>query len=438
MENRMRMLNALQYEKGRNVVYWMSRDQRIEDNWALLYAQKNALEDQSSLSVVFCLVTDYPEAAKSHFDFMMTGLFKLIKKLEAYHIPLHILRGKPDEVLPAYLILSGSSRLVSDFSPLHVNQEWKESVTSKIHVPHSEVDTRNIVPCFKVSSKKEYGAYTLRPKINRLMGEFLTDIPSITQHPIPFEANYDFDTFLNNHQVFPDSFSVCSSSGEDQAKCCFNGFVENTLERYASRNDPNADAVSHLSKYLHFGQISSQRIAYEISKNRIPDHGFLEELIVRRELGDNFCFYEKNYDNALCFPDWAKLTLNDHRNDFRDYLYDIEAFEAGKTHEPLWNAAQNQMTSTGYMHGYMRMYWAKKILEWSPDPETAMAIAIYLNNKYQLDGRDPNGYAGIAWSIGGVHDRAWVPRNVFGKIRYMNYNGCKRKFDVDKYIKAYI
>lgn len=164
----------------------------------------------------------------------------------------------------------------------------------------------------------------------------------------------------------------------------------------------------------------------------------MEELIVRRELADNFCYYEPNYRKISAFPAWALETLAKHEADEREYLYDLVDFEEARTHDPLWNAAQNQMVYTGYMHGYMRMYWAKKILEWTPDPQTAMDVAIDLNDRFNLDGRDPNGYAGIAWSMGGVHDRAWQERPVFGKIRYMNYNGCKRKFDVEKYIKKYL
>ena len=158
---------------------------------------------------------------------------------------------------------------------------------------------------------------------------------------------------------------------------------------------------------------------------------------MRRELADNFCFYNEEYDSIECFPDWAKKTHEKHKNDPREFLYTKKQFEQGKTHDELWNACQNQMMQTGKMHGYMRMYWAKKILEWTKNREEAMNIAIYLNDTYELDGRDPNGYAGIAWSIGGVHDRAWFERPVFGQIRYMNYNGCKSKFDVISYIKKW-
>jgi deoxyribodipyrimidine photo-lyase len=198
---------------------------------------------------------------------------------------------------------------------------------------------------------------------------------------------------------------------------------------------------SNLSPYLHFGQISAQRIALETYKrkhNIETKDAFLEELIVRRELSDNFCFYNKNYDSFDGFPEWAKKTLNEHRKDKREFTYNLEQFEKAKTHDDLWNAAQIEMVKTGKMHGYMRMYWAKKILEWTETPEEALEFSIYLNDKYELDGRDPNGYTGCAWSIGGVHDRAWTERPVFGKIRYMNYNGAKRKFDVKRYIQKYL
>jgi deoxyribodipyrimidine photo-lyase len=164
----------------------------------------------------------------------------------------------------------------------------------------------------------------------------------------------------------------------------------------------------------------------------------LEELIVRKELSDNYCFFNTNYDSFNGFHDWAKETLNKHRKDKRGFVYSLAEFENTNTHEDLWNAAQRELITTGKMHGYIRMYWAKKILEWSKSPEEALRISLYLNDKYELDGRDPNGYVGCAWSIGGVHDRAWTERPVYGKIRYMNRNGAARKFDVDRYISRYL
>ncbi|MBP1734596.1 MAG: Deoxyribodipyrimidine photo-lyase photolyase (Photoreactivating enzyme), partial [Deltaproteobacteria bacterium] len=231
----------------------------------------------------------------------------------------------------------------------------------------------------------------------------------------------------------------CLEPGEKAAQSVLKRFIEGKLGRYDSdRNDPNKDGQSGLSPFLHFGHISAQRIALEVMKENAAGESrdaFLEELIIRRELSDNFCFYNDQYDSVGGFPEWAKKTLNQHGKDKRPYLYSLEDFEGAKTHDDLWNAAQIEMVKRGKMHGYMRMYWAKKILEWTQSPEEAMNIAIYLNNRYELDGRDPNGYAGIAWSIGGVHDRAWNERNVFGKIRYMSYNGCRSKFNTDSYIK---
>jgi deoxyribodipyrimidine photo-lyase len=199
------------------------------------------------------------------------------------------------------------------------------------------------------------------------------------------------------------------------------------------------DGQSNLSPYLHFGQISAQRIALEVHKSDVPyrdREAFLEELIVRRELSDNYCLYNSDYDRVSGFPRWARESLQKHGKDRREYLYSTETFEQALTHDALWNAAQKEMVCRGKMHGYMRMYWAKKILEWSASPEMALETAIYLNDRYELDGRDPNGYAGIAWSIGGVHDRAWNERPVFGKVRYMSYNGCRGKFDINAYIRT--
>ncbi|WP_237073405.1 hypothetical protein [Prosthecochloris sp. GSB1] len=228
--------------------------------------------------------------------------------------------------------------------------------------------------------------------------------------------------------------------GERAAQDKLSVFVENCLEAYGrQRNDPNAGMVSGLSAYLHFGQISAQHVALTVQQSGAAQDArdaFLEELIVRRELSENFCFHNERYDSLEGIPQWARDTLDLHRGDPRDYLYDRETFDAGSTHDPLWNAAQHELRETGRMHGYMRMYWAKKILEWSPDPETAFATAIHLNDRYAFDGRDPNGYTGIAWSIGGLHDRPWFERPVFGKIRYMNYNGCARKFDTERYMQT--
>jgi deoxyribodipyrimidine photo-lyase len=227
--------------------------------------------------------------------------------------------------------------------------------------------------------------------------------------------------------------------GEQAASTRAQDFIKTKLAAYGDKhNDPTEVGQSNLSPYLHFGHLSAQRLALLVLGSSPSASGemFLEELIVRRELADNFCYYESNYDNPQGFPIWAQKTIAEQATTSRAYLYTRAQLEKALTHDDLWNAAQHQLVATGKMHGYMRMYWAKKILEWTKSAEQAMAFAIYLNDKYELDGRDPNGYAGIAWSIGGVHDRAWFNKPVFGKIRYMSYNGCKSKFAIDRYIDA--
>jgi deoxyribodipyrimidine photo-lyase len=224
--------------------------------------------------------------------------------------------------------------------------------------------------------------------------------------------------------------------GERAAKKHLNEFIDQGLVLYDSdRNNPVKNGQSGLSFYLHFGQISAQRVALMALSGMTDSSPFLEELVVRRELADNFCYYNPHYDSVQGFPNWARETLRQHENDPREYLYSIKELEEAKTHDELWNAAQTEMVCRGKMHGYMRMYWAKKILEWTSSPAEAMKIAIYLNDRYELDGRDPNGYTGIAWSIGGVHDRAWKERPIFGKVRYMSYNGAKTKFNIKAYIE---
>ncbi|KAB2869535.1 MAG: deoxyribodipyrimidine photo-lyase [Bacteroidales bacterium] len=437
---RVRELNANDKRVG-PVVYWMSRDQRVNDNWALIYAIEKAYEYKTSLSVVFTLAPSFPNANLRHYDFMLKGLVKVEEKLMNLGISFDLLLGFPEQTLPEYIKLNKIKLLVSDFDPLLIKREWKNKINNCIDIPHHEVDTHNIVPCWHASNKLEFGAYTLRPKIKKYLTSFLDDFPSISP-TTTFSQKQNQSNFNEILEwLNPDSTVKPIDwiySGEDEASKTLNIFLSEKLSNYSTkRNDPNVDGQSNLSVYLHYGQISAQRIAIEVLRTNAPQEdkdAFLEELIVRRELSDNFCLYNPEYVTTKGFHRWAKETHEEHRRDEREYLYTLEQLENAKTHDNLWNAAQNEMVKTGKMHGFMRMYWAKKILEWTNSPEEAMNWAIYLNDKYSIDGRDPNGYAGIAWSIGGTHDRAWAERPIFGKIRYMNYNGCKRKFNVDNYI----
>lgn len=425
------------------VAYWMSRDQRVNDNWALLYAQEVALGLKVPLLVVFCLVSDFLGATFRQYSFMLRGLEEICQNLLKKNIPFFILIGKPGEEIPRFIKEKKIGLLVTDFDPLKIKREWKRMVLERIDIPVHEVDAHNIVPCWYASDKMEYAAYTFRPRVKRFIPEFLKEFPKIKRHPFGYKALKHSITPIKALEIIRVDQRVSEvkwlKPGEDEAKKVLKSFIEKRLHYYhLKRNDPTFDAQSNLSPYLHFGQISAQRVALEVIGSHAPKDAkdaFLEELIVRRELSDNFCYYNQAYDSFEGFPEWARQTLNKHRKDRREYIYSHEDFEFARTHDTLWNAAQMEMIKHGKMHGYMRMYWAKKILEWTPSPEDAIKIAIYLNDRYELDGRDPNGYTGVAWSIGGVHDRAYPERRVFGKIRYMSHRGCETKFDVKRYIE---
>lgn len=426
----------------------------MHNNWALYFAQKLALEHKRKLRVLFVLYPEYIGAGERQYVFMFQGLKELESDLAKKGIPFELVFGNDIEILDKQVQSGQIGAIVTDFSPLTRNQNWKRVFAGTAEVPVYEVDTHNVIPARILSQKLEFAAYTIRPKVYREVHKYLELAPEI----LPMQTDIkicktDWDKVLT--QLSPNKKAYAVSTfvgGYTEAKRRLAHFIEDIMPVYGTqRNDPNENAQSDLSPYITFGFISKTEITLDVlayTQSDIHDllgkhtnnaagtdgpSAFLEELLVRSELAENFCLYNPNYDNFFGFHEWAQKTLNGTRNDKREYVYTLEEFESAQTHDELWNAAQNQMIKTGKMHGYMRMYWAKKILEWTKTPEEAQKIAIYLNDLYELDGRDPNGYAGIAWSIGGVHDRAWNPRKVFGMVRYMNYEGCKRKFKTKIY-----
>uniref|UniRef100_A0A8C5PK43 Deoxyribodipyrimidine photo-lyase n=1 Tax=Leptobrachium leishanense TaxID=445787 RepID=A0A8C5PK43_9ANUR len=430
------------------IVYWMSRDQRVQDNWAFLYAQRLALKQKLPLHVTFCLVPKFLNATIRHYGFMLKGLQEVAEDLKALNIPFHLLIGYAKDVLPNFVKEHSIGGVVTDFAPLRVSLQWVDDVRDQLpdDVPLVQVDAHNIVPCWIASNKQEYGARTIRRKIHDQLSQFLTEFPPLVKH-----------SYTSKLQADPIDWEKCYASlevdrtvkevewakpGTSEGIAVLQEFISERLKCFNSdRNNPNRKALSNLSPWFHFGQVSVQRAILEVqkyrSKHKDSVDSFVEEAVVRRELADNFCYYNKNYDKIEGAYDWAKNTLKDHAKDKRTYLYTLEKLECGKTHDPLWNAAQLQMVQEGKMHGFLRMYWAKKILEWTSSPEEALNFAIYLNDRYELDGRDPNGYVGCMWSICGIHDQGWAERAVFGKIRFMNYQGCKRKFDVETFERRY-
>lgn len=464
-KERIRKLNEAPIGDG-PVVYWMSRDMRAADNWALLYAAELALEKKAPLVVAYHLVAGFQGGGYRQWAFKVGGLQELESALQKKSIPLFVVQGseKTSNALPDFLAGLAPGAVVTDIPPLRPQLGWARNVKKTIDCAFYWVDAHNTVPVWTASSKEEWAAYTLRPKLHRLLPEYLEEFPVLKKHPYLFTGPVpaiNWPALLADPEIDQSVSETDLAPGEAAARNALSAFISDRLSRYAvERNDPLSAVQSDLSPYFHYGMLAPARAALEVldsvgwpiaevlhaAKNKakvengaaltLVDHAgaFLEELIVRRELADNFCFYNKNYDSVDGFADWAKKTVAKARTDTREYLYALADFEQGKTHDALWNAAQLEMVKSGKMHGYLRMYWAKKILEWTAGPEEAMRVAIALNDKYELDGRDPNGYAGIAWSIGGVHDRAWFSRPVFGTIRYMARSGCEKKFDVPAYI----
>lgn len=425
------------------IVYWMSRDQRAEDNWALTFAQKLALEQSGPLGVVFCLTPNFAGATLRQYHFMLKGLAETSAYLRTKNIAFFLLVGDPVTELIRFVKQYQVQTVITDFDPLTIKQQWKQNALQELAIPIYEVDTHNIVPCWLASPKQEYGAYTLRPKLQRVLHSYLDSFIPLQYHPFNWPHSvpvFDWESTLSSlpldKRVAPIQWLQPGSQAAWQQLGHFLGFH---LNDYGTRsNDPAEDRQSNLSPYLHFGQLAPQRVALTIlqyGKTGSSQEAFLEELIIRRELADNFCYYNPNYQTVAGFPTWARQTLERHCHDERPYLYTEEQLEKAQTHDPYWNAAQLEMVRRGKMHGYLRMYWAKKILEWTPSPKTALQTATHLNDRYLLDGRDPNGYTGIAWSIGGVHDRAWGERSIFGKIRYMSGSRLAVKFNMNRYIE---
>jgi deoxyribodipyrimidine photo-lyase len=419
----------------------MQAAQRAEYNHALEYSIQKANELKRPLVVFFGLTENWPGANQRHYYFMLEGLKEVRQRLKAKDIQMVIRHKSPD--LGAVELAKDAALVVVDAGQLRIQRRWRSRVARRIECPLHEVETNLVVPVMEASFKEDFSAGTFRPRITKRLDYYLVPLkpsrPKLDSLGLRFPTFdlEDIDRAVSKLKIDKSVGKVSAfQGGTKEAKRHLSKFSRYKLSDFAElRNDPNADCVSNMSPYLHFGQISPLYIALQVLRKSGPGKdAYLEELIVRRELSHNFVFYNSNYDAFACLPPWAKTTLNYHRRDKRQYVYSLDQFESAQTHDPYWNAAQKEMVITGKMHGYMRMYWGKKILEWTKDPRTGFKIALYLNNKYELDGRDPNGFAGVAWCFG-KHDRAWAERPIFGKIRYMNAAGLKRKFNPDAYVK---
>jgi deoxyribodipyrimidine photo-lyase len=431
--------------EGRCVVYWMQRSQRAEENPALDLAigLGNALG--LPVLVAFGLTANYPGAQRRHYRFLLDAMPEIDERLSRRGVSFVLRLGPPDEVIPTLCREARPAFLIGDENPLRVGQAWRHAVAERVDVPFRCVDGDVVVPS-SLFPKQEYAARTIRPKLHRIWDDYLRpagpEVASETSwrgRPVPSGQPIDPVSLLEKLKVGGVGEVPGYRGGPAEAKDRLRGFVNDRLPSYASgRNEPTPYTTSELSAHLHFGHISPTTCALaalESDAGRENIDAYLEELIVRRELAVNFVARNPDYDRLAGCPSWALKTLDKHRADPRPHRYSPEQFERGDTHDPLWNAAQKEMVLTGRMHNYLRMYWAKKILEWSPDPEAAFDLAVDLNDRFEMDGRDPNGYVGVSWAIGGTHDRPWPERPIFGTVRFMSYESTRRKFDSASYIR---
>lgn len=442
--SRIQPLNSRSIQDGRYVLYWMQASQRVACNHTLEYAVGKANERNLPVVVVFGLTEQFPDANLRHYAFMLEGLEEVRKGLRDRGIRFALMRRSPE--LAAAAMAEEAALVVADRGYLRIQRQWRNHVAKNAPCAVVQVESEAVVPVETASPKEEYTAGTLRPKLQRILEGYLVPLKERPVRKDSLSLRLDVDTEEDFPSLLKKMKIDCSVSpvrairgGTARANALLEEFIAKKIRRYDElRSDPGLDYSSHLSPYLHFGQVSPLAVALRVSGERsLPAaarESFLEELIVRRELSMNFVVYNDRYDGYECLPDWARKTLAEHAKDRREYIYSPEQWEHAGTHDPYWNAAQREMMITGRMHNYMRMYWGKKLLEWSRTPPEAFRTAITLNNRYELDGRDPNGFAGVAWCFG-KHDRAWFERKVFGKIRYMNDAGLRRKFDMDAYLK---
>jgi deoxyribodipyrimidine photo-lyase len=443
-EARVQNLNDERVADGDYVLYWMQSSQRAEQNHALEYAVQMANDLDQRLLVVFGITEDYPEANLRHYAFMLEGLKDAQEALAKRGIKLVVRKGSPDEV--AIEAGRDASLIVTDRGYMRPQKRWREKVAKEAGRLVVQVESDVVVPVELASSKQEHAARTLRPRIGEYLEDFLVELTPTkvekqsTNMRQPGLDLSDIDGVLDEMDLDRSvgTLGHMYRGGNTEAKKMFRRFCKQSLGDYdANRNQPQTDYVSHMSKYLHFGHVSPVWLALEARKaeaKRDNIDSFVEELIVRRELSMNFVFYNNDYDSYSNLPGWAKQTLEEHKSDEREYVYTRAQLENAETHDEYWNAAMREMVHTGYMHNYMRMYWGKKILEWSNTPEYAYRTTLYLNNKYFLDGRDPNSFANVAW-VFGQHDRGWTERGVYGKVRYMSSGGLERKTKPGQYVE---
>jgi deoxyribodipyrimidine photo-lyase len=429
--------------EGNCVVYWMQRAQRALDNPALDFAIEAGNLLDKAVIVFFAPVPFYPNANLRHYTFLNDGIPDIAEGLAERGVSL-VLRRYPDHSLLKFCEEVHPCLVVGDENPMREAECWRQTAARRLRVPLWTVDADVIVPS-KLLQKAQYAARVIRPRLQRELKQFLVSGGN-PKAKVPWKKPSDcqslgIDADITKEWKLDRSVSPVGNfrGGTKCALRILREFVSRRLKDYSrERNRPENNGTSHLSAYLHFGHIGPRTVALAVKEADAPradKEAFLDQLITWRELAINFVRFNPAYDSFECAEPWAHRTLAEHACDPRPALYSAKQLENAETHDPLWNAAQVQMVEHGWMHNYLRMYWAKKMLEWSRSPAEAYRIAVWLNDKYEMDGRDPNGYAGIAWAIVGKFDRPWFERPIFGQIRYMSLASTGKKFNSKKYIE---
>jgi deoxyribodipyrimidine photo-lyase len=434
--------------EGKSVVYWMQRAQRGRDNHALDKAI--AVGDSLGLPVVayFAGIKNFPHANLRHYAFLNQGLPDIEEDCAERGVGF-VMRRAPHEDHLRFFADVDAAMVIGDENPMREPERWRVRIAEQLRVPFWTVDADVIVPS-KLLEKAQFSAAVARPRLYGALAEFLkTYANPHAEHewkqPRGLHADDVREDMTAGWKDFDRSVKPVEAwtGGRKAAMKRLHLFCGDMLERYErDRSRPEVDGSSKMSPYLHYGHVGPQTIALAVDaaakrnpKLKAARDSYFNELIVWRELAVNFVRYQPEYDSPGCADNWAKQTLAEHDGDEREVIYTTPQLERGETYDELWNAAQMQMVRYGWMHNYLRMYWAKKIVEWTPNVAEAMRVAIYLNDKYEIDGRDPGGYAGIAWSMLGKFDRAWFDRPIFGKRRYMSGASTGKKFDSKTYIK---
>lgn len=431
---------------GKCVVYWMQRAQRGVDNAALDTAIHVGNELGLPVVVFFSAIANFPNANLRHYVFLQQGLRDVEDDLAERGVGF-VVRRPPDNSLERFAVEVGAALIIGDENPTREPERWRKVLAGRLRIPYWTVDADVVVPS-KLFQKGYYALHHFRPKLDAELPRFLT--APVQPQPVKQWNGPALDHFVLDADITQGWRQLDRSvlpvetfrGGSRAAMQRMQHFIDHQLNGYEqSRRHPEQEGTSQLSPYLHFGHISpltialaAQRAVEQRTVSQTSYDAYIDELIGWRELSVNFVRHTANYDTIECADPWAAQTLREHVRDRRDPLYTLEQMEKAETYDELWNASQFQMVRYGWMHNILRMYWAKKILEWSPNPAKAFEYAVYLNDKYEMDGREPGGYAGIAWAIAGKFDRAWGERPIFGKIRYMSAASTGRKFNSKRYI----